>query len=90
MTYRGRVQNGVVVLEGRPDLEDGMIVRVEPMEPARDPSRPPKGSAAAILSCKAQWHGDPGELDRLLAELREMKWAEVRAQQESDDNALPP
>ena len=29
MVYRGRVQNGVVVVEGAPDLPEGAEVRVE-------------------------------------------------------------
>lgn len=81
MTYRGRVQNGVVVLEGSPPLEDGTVVNVEPLaENAREP-RP--GTAAAILRHAGTWAGDPGEIDRLLAELREMKWAEVEAQKKN-------
>jgi hypothetical protein len=31
MTYRGRVKNGVVVLEGGVRLREGMDVRVEPI-----------------------------------------------------------
>ena len=34
MTYRGRVKNGVVVLEGAVSLSEGTIVRVEPIEDA--------------------------------------------------------
>lgn len=44
MEYIGRVQNGVIVLEGEPPLEDGTIVRVEPVE------RPRQASAAGKLS----------------------------------------
>ena len=32
MTYRGRVKNGVVVLEAGVRLQEGMDVRVEPLE----------------------------------------------------------
>jgi len=32
MTYRGRVKNGVVVLEAGVRLQEGMDVRVEPVE----------------------------------------------------------
>ena len=32
MTYRGRVKNGVVVLEGAVSLSDGTKVRVEPID----------------------------------------------------------
>jgi hypothetical protein len=34
MTYRGRVKNGVVVLESGVHLREGMDVRVEPVENA--------------------------------------------------------
>lgn len=32
MTYRGRVKNGVVVLDGNAKMPEGTEVRVEPME----------------------------------------------------------
>jgi hypothetical protein len=32
MTYRGRVKNGVVVLEGAPALPEDTVVSVEPVE----------------------------------------------------------
>lgn len=35
MTYRGRIRNGVVVLEGEPALPEGAVVRVE-VEPASE------------------------------------------------------
>ncbi|MBN2131135.1 MAG: hypothetical protein JW741_16665 [Sedimentisphaerales bacterium] len=34
MTYRGRVKNGVIVLESGVRLREGMDVRVEPVEEA--------------------------------------------------------
>lgn len=82
MVYRGSVKNGVVVLEGSPPLEEGTEVRVEPVESSEEP-RP--GTAAAILRALesgAHWQGDPEEVDRFLAELKEMKRAEVQAQLE--------
>ncbi len=33
MTYSGHVQNGVIVLDGRPALPDGALVRVELVGP---------------------------------------------------------
>jgi hypothetical protein len=80
MTYRGQVKNGVVVLEGNAALEEGTIVRVEPVRAADDNSRP--GSAAAIMRHAGIWEGCREEVDRALAELKEMKRAEVRAQLE--------
>ena len=38
MVYRGRVKNGVVVLEGSASLEEGAVVSVRPI---RNASRPP-------------------------------------------------
>ena len=37
MTYRGRVQNGVVVLDSDVALRDGTEVRVEPVEETAGP-----------------------------------------------------
>ncbi len=36
MTYRGRVTNGVIVLEGGVRLQEGTDVRVEPIDANRD------------------------------------------------------
>jgi hypothetical protein len=33
MTYKGHVENGVVVLDGPDSLPDGTEVRIEPVEP---------------------------------------------------------
>lgn len=37
-----------------------------------------RGSAEALLSFKGQWHGPPGELDRLLSEIQRLRDREVR------------
>jgi hypothetical protein len=39
MVYRGRVQDGVVVLEGRVRLKEGTAVSVRPLRTAARPSR---------------------------------------------------
>ena len=39
MVYRGRVQDGVVVLEGRVRLKEGTAVSVRPLRTAVRPSR---------------------------------------------------
>ena len=93
MTYRGKVKNGVVVLEGNAALEEGTIVRVEPEELPKPPKR---GRAEAIMQAirsGAHWEGDPAEVDRFLAERKQEKRAEVQAQleqwrQESEQNPL--
>jgi hypothetical protein len=80
MTLRGHIHNGVVILDDPTSLPDGTPVSVKPL-PQPAPTPAPRGSAARILASKSHWHGDPAELDRLLADLRESKWAEVRNQQ---------
>jgi hypothetical protein len=42
MVYRGRVKNGVVVLEGRARPEEGTKVTVQPVRKAARPSRKKK------------------------------------------------
>ncbi|MCX5676113.1 MAG: hypothetical protein NTX87_13980 [Planctomycetota bacterium] len=39
MVYRGRVKNGVVILEGRARPEEGAVVTVYPVRKAARPSR---------------------------------------------------
>ena len=71
MTYRGRVQNGVVVLEAGTALEDGTPVRVEP----EDPVASPRGSAEAVMRHAGIWAAQASEVDQSLAELRRAKQA---------------
>jgi len=79
MTFRGRIKNGVVVFDGAAaPLAEGAVVDVQPH---RDPSTPKRGSAAAIMRHAGAWAGEAEEVDRLLAELRETKWAEIRQPQ---------
>ncbi len=37
MTYRGQIRNGVVVLDGKPDLDEGTVVTVEPVKTPAEP-----------------------------------------------------
>ena len=76
MIYQGKVQNGTIVLEGNQRLPEGTTVHVEPVKP----NKPRRGSAEAILSTAGAWAGAEDEVDRLLAELKEMKQAEVERQ----------
>jgi hypothetical protein len=39
MTYRGRVKNGVIVLEPPAVLPEGALVEVAPVEASREPAR---------------------------------------------------
>ena len=70
--------NGVIVVEGDPP-RDGTRVRVETMEVASEavPRTP-----AAVLKVAGTWQGSREEMDELLTQLREMKWAEVDAQRD--------
>jgi len=81
MTYRGRVQKGVVVLEGSPSIEDGTVVDVVPVQ---SKNSPPPGSAEAIMRHAGIWEDVAGEVDGQLAELKKMKRAEVQAQLAKD------
>jgi hypothetical protein len=85
MTFRGRVKNGVVVFDGAAPLAEGTVVDVQPH---RDADEPKPGSAAAIMRHAGFWAGDEEETDRLLRELKEEKWAELRAQQHQPDPEL--
>ena len=87
MTYRGRFQNGVVVLEGSPSLEEGTVVTVEPI--ATTPQSPQRGSARAVMQNAGAWAGDPHEIDRLLDEIRRSKRVEVEGQQMHADASNP-
>ena len=88
MVYRGKIMNGVVVLSGNPPLSEGTEVEVSPVTEQMQPRR---GSAEAIMRHAGTWQGEAGEMDRLLAELKEMKRAEVEAQllEDSDDSLSP-
>jgi len=83
MTYRGRVKNGVVVLEGSPPLEEGTRVRVE-TDNAPSPQPGTWAAIRAALDSGAVWEGDAAEMDRLLADLKEMKRDDVRREQARD------
>jgi hypothetical protein len=77
MTYRGRVQNGVVGLEGSPALKEGTVVDVQPLATNE---RPKRGSAEAIMRHAGIWADAADEVDQLLKELKDMKRAEVEAE----------
>ena len=62
MTYRGRVQNGVIVLEGERTLADGTIVRVEPIDNGLEPPTRSLSSKLADLAGRAS--GLPADLAR--------------------------
>jgi len=62
MKYTGKVQGGVVVLQGSPPLKDGTVVAVEPVEAPAAPSnlgrrlKPFSGSAKGLPADMARNH----------------------------------
>ena len=83
MTYRGRVQNGQIVLDHGATLRDGLVVEVTPVEPSN--GHPPRGSPQAVLASSAKWIGPSDEADRLLEEIRREKWADVESRRDTPD-----
>ena len=68
MIYRGTIKNGVVVFEGAAPFEEGTPVHVAPARAAEgEQSLRPVGAL----------DGPPGELDRLLREVQQMRDADV-------------
>jgi hypothetical protein len=74
-TYRGTVQNGVVVFDGPAPLADGTAVRVEPVNGERAASETPPG--APHFRPVGKWEGPPGEFERLLAEVQAARDADL-------------
>jgi len=70
MTYRGVVKKGVVVLEKPKALKEGTRVRVEAVG---DKRKKPKRRINDRIHPVGSWDGPPGELDRLLAEVQQMR-----------------
>ena len=62
MTYRGKVKNGVVVLEGSPPLGEGTLVRVELLDSVSSESGTTVYGRLAELAGKAK--GLPCDLAR--------------------------
>lgn len=60
MTYRGKVKNGVVVLEGDAKIPDGTEVRVESVESPAQNARPVVYERLAQIAGKAE--GLPADL----------------------------
>ncbi|NUQ45706.1 MAG: hypothetical protein HUU22_06715 [Phycisphaerae bacterium] len=66
MTYRGRVRNGVVVLEGKARLAEGTPVRVEPLSRARGRKTKgePKTLGERLMKYAGRAKGLPKDLAR--------------------------
>lgn len=93
MKYRGRVQEGLVVLDQSSSLRDGTIVEVKPIvtlpEASEPADQPHRGSAVAVLRYAGIWSAESEEVDRALAELRESKQEELSAQTNFDNGMAP-
>ena len=88
MTYTGEIIHGAIVVKDALPFEDGTPVRIE-VEPVEVAARRGNGAAiAASVRKHGGWQGNPAELDRLLAELKEEKWAEVRREQAEEEPRL--
>ncbi|HEV8292462.1 MAG TPA: hypothetical protein VGP94_11085 [Tepidisphaeraceae bacterium] len=73
MTYRGVVKKGVVVLE-KGKLKEGTRVRVQPI-PVKNGK--PRRRKSQRLRRVGSWEGPPGEFERLLAEVQQMRDADL-------------
>jgi hypothetical protein len=38
MTYRGRVKNGVIIIDGQPQIAEGTIVEIQPIDDRQAPT----------------------------------------------------
>jgi len=67
MTYRGRVQNGVVIFDGPNNLAEGTEVTVEPVkrkEKATTRKKPPKGVRTGIMKFAGKAKDLPADASR--------------------------
>lgn len=71
MTFRGQFKNGVVVFRKRPRLKEGTEVVVSSAAGAgrRAGTRKKRPAFRPV----GTWDGPPGELERLLAEILQMR-----------------
>ena len=67
MTYRGRVKNGVIVLESGARLREGMTIRVEPVGESEDVAPDSQETGAlreGLLSFSGMLKDGPSDLAR--------------------------
>lgn len=70
-------------------FEDGAEVFVEPVVNPATKQTPPRGSVAALLEFEGRWVGDPGELDRLIAEVQSMREEDLEMEIEREKRMNP-
>ncbi|HWL92361.1 MAG TPA: hypothetical protein VNT79_02410 [Phycisphaerae bacterium] len=80
MSFTGRVHNGTVVFDQPLSLNDGTLVRVEPLAESTASNT---GNPEALRPCDARWAGDPTELDALLAEVQQLRESDLSPIDES-------
>jgi hypothetical protein len=87
MTYQGTVRNGVVIFSGAAPSE-GTRVRIQPIDPtealpgAAAPSPAVPGDPRVIAAAGLTWAGGDEELDRLLAEVQQLREQDLKWEQE--------
>jgi len=86
MYYYGKVKNGVVVFPEPLPLTDGTPVRIITLDTADPPAQSPKTpeDMEAARQRIGPWHGPPGELERLGAEVQADREADIPLQEERD------
>jgi hypothetical protein len=88
MTFRGQFKNGVVVFRKRPRLKEGAEVVVSS---AAGPAPRKGGRARKRLAFRpvGTWDGPPGELERLLGEVQQMREADLAAERAREHGSIP-
>ena len=88
MVYHGKVKNGVVVFDEPIRPADGTPVRIEPLDQIKATVRTSPKTPEEMEAARQRigpWHGPPGELERLLAEVEADREADVRLQREQEE-----
>lgn len=97
MTYKGIVKEGVVVFKSRAPFREGTRVRVardaakavavrgNGRKAAKGPGRPRKRPAFHPVGA---WDGPPGEFDRLLTEVQQMREQDLSVERSGEDGTL--
>lgn len=80
MTYRGTVKRGVVVFQKALPLKEGTSVRVEPIKPRPKAAGRRKKQAFRPVG---QWQGEPGELQRLLAQVQHSRDSDLELERDA-------
>jgi len=88
MTYRGEFKNGVVVFRKRPRIQEGAAVRVAPVG-SGDKKRPRETRRISAFRPVGTWDGPPGELERLLAVVQQMRESDLTLERTRGHGKIP-